>query len=52
MPIVGTVFSSSQNMSISMLLFAAPGVWLSPCSDGYWPVRIDVRLGTQAEVMM
>jgi len=49
---VGSVLGSSQNMSISMLVLAAPGVWLLPCSDGYWPVKIELRLGTQAAVMM
>ena len=47
-PIVGTVDEDSQNMSSSMAAFASPSVCVTPCSDGYWPVRSDARLGAHA----
>ena len=39
-------------MSFSNELLAAPVVWLTPCKDGYCPVKIEARLGTQAADMM
>jgi hypothetical protein len=48
---VGTVSDASQNISGPSALFARPSVCVTPCSDGYWPVIIDARLGAQAADM-
>ena len=29
-------------------LFDSPSVCVTPCSDGYWPVSSDARLGAHA----
>lgn len=53
-------FSLSKNSWISSMprffrssmasaaLLATPLVWLTPCTDGYWPVNRVARLGAQA----
>jgi hypothetical protein len=35
-------------MSSLSSCFAIPGVCVTPCNDGYWPVSIDARLGAHA----
>src|SRR3954453_13966384 len=44
----GTVSGASQNTSSPSAAFASPSVWVTPCSEGYWPVRSDARLGPHA----
>ena len=39
---------ASQNMSSLSACFAIPSVCVTPCSDGYWPVSSDARLGAHA----
>ena len=35
-------------MSSLSAVLAIPSVCVTPCSDGYWPVSSDVRLGAHA----
>jgi hypothetical protein len=35
-------------MSLLSSCLAMPGVCVTPCSEGYWPVSSDARLGAQA----
>ena len=44
----GTVAGSSQVIAGSVAVFARPSVLVSPCSDGYWPVNSEARLGVHA----
>ena len=51
-PRVGVPSGESQHMAGSRARLPNPSVCQTPCTDGGWPVNIEVRLGTHALVTM